>query len=58
MAGTIEAFETYDESDLIATWYAQEKGDSIVGESWSSDYDAEYVRKAIRGWGKFYMLSF
>ncbi len=53
MAGTIEAFEVYDESDLVATWFSKEKGDSIVGEDWSSDYDAEYVRKAIRGWGRW-----
>ena len=51
VAGTVEPIEEYDETDKVATWFATEKEEDLVGKNWDPEYDAEYIRKAIRGWG-------
>ena len=52
VAGTIEAIEEYDEADMVAAWFSTEKGEDLVGNKWDPEYDAQYMRNAIRGWGK------
>jgi len=49
--GTVVPFKQYDAEDPVAVWFDKEKGYSIAGESWDALYDAEYMRKAIKGWG-------
>ncbi len=52
VAGTVEMFEEYDEADLVAAWFSAEKGEELVGKKWDPEYDAQYMRQAIKGWGQ------
>ena len=36
----------------MAVWFDKEKEANIAEEDWDPLYDAEYMRKAIKGWGK------
>ena len=51
--GTVSPFGQYDEEDLVAMWHSGEKSCDICGEDWDAEYDCEYIRKAIRGWGMY-----
>ena len=52
--GTVYPFVEYDSEDPVAKWFAEVKGGPIEGEKWDPLYDAAYLRKAIKGWGKKY----
>ena len=50
--GTVMPFTKYDEEDPVCQWFQKEKGQDINGEDWDGMYDAEYLRKAVRGFGR------
>ena len=51
--GTVLPFKKYTADDPVAKWFASEREvqDDIVGEKWDSQWDAEYLRKGMKGWG-------
>ena len=58
VAGTVEPIEEYDEADMVASWFSSEKSEDLVGKKWDPENDAEYMRQAIRGWGRFILMAF
>ena len=58
--GTIVPMMVYMESDPVVAWKNEQHDSNIAGKKWKAEYDAEYLRFAMKGLGrnKIYLLIF
>ena len=51
-SGTVHGFPVYTDDDPVVEFNKKKNDYEIAGKEWDAEYDCEYLREAIKGWGK------
>ena len=53
--GTVKKLVKYPGDDPVTVFYQSEREEDLTGKAWDREADCEYLRKSMRGMGKFGM---